>query len=414
MTMRRNTGALALGLLLAVSICGKSYGAIRTPGETKIDPEEVRDTMKRVADWQLAHPIAFGPRHWVMAPLYEGLISSSLTTGDPKYLAAVIKAGRRIDWRPGPDTYHADDHAVGNAWLRIYLMDPDRDPELLQPFKDRFDEILAKPIREDLSFTDRPQTPGVEHTDRWTWSDALYMAPPTLGRLAEATGDKRYLEFVDMEFKATYDALFDPQEKLFYRDTRFIDQRTPNGEKVFWSRGHAWVYAGLPLLVEAIPSDYPTRAFYIDVFKEMSPAVLAAQQPDGLWYPSLKDPEHIPIGETSGTALFVYGLAWGVRNGVLDRETYWPAVERGWGALLTAISPEGSVGFVQPIGAEPEPFDAESQAPYGSGAVLGAGSEILRALDADAEIDPAVLFRKAERMASRLPDFWNADGNSGR
>jgi hypothetical protein len=46
--------------------------------------------------------------------------------------------------------------------------------------------------------------------------------------------------------------------------------------------------------------------------------------------------------------------------------------------------------------------------------VLGAGSEILRALGADAAIDPAVLFRQAERMASGLPDFWNAGGNSGR
>jgi unsaturated rhamnogalacturonyl hydrolase len=267
-----------------------------------LDAQEVRATIKRVADWQLAHPVSYEPQHWAMAPLYDGLIDASLTTGDPKYLAPVIRAGRQIAWQPGPRVYHADDHAAGHAWLRIYLMDA-TDPTLLQPFKDRFDEILAKPITEDLSFTEEAETPGVERTDRWTWSDALYMAPPTLGRLSQATGDA--------EFKVTYDALFDPEENLFYRDTRFIDQRTPNGEKVFWSRGNGWVYAGLAELLNAVPIDYPTREFYIGVFQQMSPDVLAAQQPDGLWYPSLKDPEHIAIGETSGSALFLFGMAWG-------------------------------------------------------------------------------------------------------
>jgi unsaturated rhamnogalacturonyl hydrolase len=275
-----------------------------------LDAQEVRATIKRVADWQLAHPVSYEPQHWAMAPLYDGLIDTSLTTGDPKYLAPVIRTGRQIAWQPGPRVYHADDHAAGHAWLRIYLMDPS-DPALLQPFKDRFDEILAKPITEDLSFTEEPQTPGVERTDRWTWSDALYMAPPTLGRLAQATGDERYLKFADAEFKATYEALFDPEENLFYRDARFIDERTPNNEKVFWSRGNGWVYAGLAELLNAVPTDYPTREFYVNLFQQMSPAVLAAQQPDGLWYPSLKDPEHIAVGETSGSALFLFGMAWG-------------------------------------------------------------------------------------------------------
>jgi len=35
---------------------------------------------------------------------------------------------------------------------------------------------------------------------------------------------------------------------------------------------------------------------------------------------SLKDPKQVAIGETSGSAFFVYGLAWGVRHGMLDPE----------------------------------------------------------------------------------------------
>src|SRR5689334_19114147 len=173
--------------------------------EGPLDPESIRATIRRVADWQLANPVSFGPRNWAMAPLYDGLISASETTGDPKYLAAVIRAGLRILWEPGPLVYHADDVADGQAWLRIYSMDP-TNPAILAPLKERFDQILAKPIRESLAFGQLPHTPGVEATDRWTWSDALYMAPPALVRLTQVTGDERYLAFVDSEFKAAYDA----------------------------------------------------------------------------------------------------------------------------------------------------------------------------------------------------------------
>src|SRR5438093_117985 len=147
-----------------------------------LDAEAVKATLRRIADWQLANPVRFDPRNWAMAPLYDGLISASETTGDPKYLAAVVRAGLRILWQPGSAIYHADDVADGQAWLRIYLMDP-KNPALLEPFKERFDEILAKPIRETLAFGQLAHTPGVEATDRWTWSDALYMAPPTMARL---------------------------------------------------------------------------------------------------------------------------------------------------------------------------------------------------------------------------------------
>jgi hypothetical protein len=126
-------------------------------------------------------------------------------------------------------------------------MDPSRS-ERLAPFKRRIDEIVAKPITESFSFSQQPQTPGVENTDRWTWVDAPYMAPPAFGLLAKATGDDRYLNFMDREFKPVYDTLYDRQAKLFYRDDRFINMRTPNGEKVFWSRGNGWVFAGSPLL----------------------------------------------------------------------------------------------------------------------------------------------------------------------
>ena len=362
-----------------------------------LDPAQITSTLKRVADWQLANPNGTNLREWVIAPLYDGLIDLSETTGDPKYLAAVVRMGTQSGWEPGNAVYFADEHAVGHAWLDIYLMDPSQ-KKRIEPFQKRFDGILAKPITEKLIGGQPPQTPGVGAGDRWTWCDALYMAPPTWARLAKATGDERYLDFLDAEYKLTFDDLFDPKENLFYRDARFIGQKTPGGAKVFWSRGNGWVFAGLPMLLEAYPEDRARRKFYVELFQKMAPAVLAAQQPDGLWYPSLLDPKQIAVGEASGSAFFVYGLAWGVRHGLLDRDKYWPAVERGWNALLTRIAPDGAVGFVQRIGDSPDQLNAESRQLYGTGGVLMAGSELLRALGAAPKIKPADLLAQAEKL----------------
>jgi unsaturated rhamnogalacturonyl hydrolase len=360
-------------------------------------PGEVSAALKRSADWHLANPSGIEVRNWIIAPLYDGLLRTALATGDAKYLAAVIRFGNQAGWMPANRPYHADDHAVGHAWLDIYLMDTSR-KERLEPMRDRLSRVIDKPITEALARGRKPETRGIAVTDRWTWCDALYMAPPTLTRLFTATGDRKYLEFLDREFRITYDDLYDPAERLFFRDATFIEKKTPSGKKTFWSRGNGWVYGGIALLLEHLPTDHPTRGFYEKLFKDMTTAVLAAQQPDGLWYPSMLDSEEINLGETSGSGFFTFGLAWGVNHGLLDRATHWPAISRGWAGLLTRTRPDGYVGYVQPVGAAPDKLDADSIQDYGTGAFLLAGSEILRSLGAASRTQPPDLLKAADAI----------------
>ena len=48
--------------------------------------------------------------------------------------------------------------------------------------------------------------------ERWTWCDALFMAPPVYAKLYMLTGEKKYIKFMNREYKATYDYLFDKEE----------------------------------------------------------------------------------------------------------------------------------------------------------------------------------------------------------
>ena len=61
------------------------------------------------------------------------------------------------------------------------------------------------------------------------------------------------------------------------------------------------------------------------------------------------------------------------------------------------MSARGAVGSVQPIGAEPK-HQTDSRVAYGTGALLMAGSEILRAMGGAAKIEPGKLLQEAAML----------------
>jgi hypothetical protein len=71
------------------------------------------------------------------------------------------------------------------------------------------------------------------------------MGPATWFGIARIQKDQRFRDYADREFWAAKDFLFDSQEHLFYRDSRFIGKTGAHGEKILWGRGNGWVLAGL-------------------------------------------------------------------------------------------------------------------------------------------------------------------------
>ena len=334
----------------------------------EITPQAVLGTMKAVADWQIDHPSKHQHTDWTLGALYAGMMALAGIADDAKYENAMLRMGVLNGWKPGPRPYHADDHCVGMAYCELYLKH--QDPAMLKPLRACFDNVLANPSSSVLDM----KVKG--NQTRWSWCDALFMAPPAWVRLAAVTGEKKYLEFMNREWWTTTDYLYDPEEHLYFRDSSYFTKREANGKKIFWGRGNGWVIGGLVRVLQYLPKDHPDRARYETLFQEMSAKLLSLQQPDGLWRASLLDPASYPLKETSGSGFYCFGLAWGVNNGLLDRAAYEPAVRKAWAALVGCVQADGKLTHVQPVGADPKKFAAEATEVYGVGAFLLAGNEL--------------------------------------
>ncbi|MDU0352619.1 glycoside hydrolase family 88 protein [Paraglaciecola aquimarina] len=196
--------------------------------------------------------------------------------------------------------------------------------------------------------------------------------------MSNITGDPKYFEYADKEFWATTDYLFSEKHHMYFRDSRYFTEVSDNGKPVFWSRGNGWVFAGLPLIIDDLPKDHPSRDKYISLFKRFASGLQAAQKADGYWAPSLLDPNKVKTPETSGTGFITFGLAWGVNNGILTEDKYKTSVEKGWAALEKAVKPNGKVTWVQQVGKSPDPVAEHETQFYGVGAVLLAASEMTK------------------------------------
>lgn len=336
----------------------------------------------KVADWQLHHLDNFDyipegsfrrdteePRGWVQAAFYIGLAAFADASGQQRFVEAILAHGAAQGFGFEPRPRHADADATGAVW--IWAARHTHDSSKLKHLRARFDAVLEDPSTVSLEFGSDEDS---RCQDRWCWSDALFMAPPAWVALSKACGDERYLKHADQEFWATTDFLYDKDEHLYFRDSRFITRRDTLGAKIFWSRGNGWVFAGLARILTDLPARHPSRARYEALFKQMAARLVRLQGARGYWPVSLLEPQESP--ETSGTGFFVYGLAWGVHHGLLPAAEYLPAIRGGWRALTKAVGPDGRLGWVQRVGAAPDEVHANDTELYGVGAYLLAASEL--------------------------------------
>jgi rhamnogalacturonyl hydrolase YesR len=351
---------------------------VATPGDTLttpgplaqnlspgLDRRDLTKAMKLVADWQLRRLPADAQVDWTWAALYAGFMAVPDKIAGDKYKQTMLHVAQQLHWQPGPRVLHADDLAIGQMYMEQYFIH--QDATMMGPLRARLDEQIATPDSRD------PNRP------LWWWCDALFMAPPVYAEMAAATGDQKYLSYMDHEWDVTTALLYDRSRHLYFRDASYLDKHEKNGEPLFWSRGNGWVMGGIVRVLKELPANSPLRPKYVALLKEMAAEMLSLQGKDGLWRPGLLDADAYPLPEISGSAFITYAMAYGVSEGVLDRATYWPAVEKAWAGMLTHVYTDGRLGCIQPVGAAPGAYTETTSYVYGVGAFLLAGSEIDRA-----------------------------------
>jgi unsaturated rhamnogalacturonyl hydrolase len=369
--MKNSTYALFFAASLVL------FNACKTPatvgGASKASVEQA---MLKALAWQEANPIqAKSPTDWTNGAYYTGVMKAHEATKSQAYYDAMLNMGKRNKWETYIRLFHADDVVISNAYLHLAQLGEKAVD--LTPTEKFVQAHLFEPQDWKVGKGNK------EQVILWWWCDALFMAPPLLTKYGVMKNDMKYLDEMHKYYVECYNLLYDKEEKLFFRDNRFVPSnpvamKEPSGKKVFWSRGNGWVLGGLALLLNDMPKNYKHRPFYEDLYKKMAARILELQPADGLWRTSLLAPENFAHGEASGSGFHTYALAWGINNGLLDKAIYKPAVLKAWKALVECQHENGKVGWVQNIGFDPKPADKDSWQNFGTGAFLIAGSEVLK------------------------------------
>jgi unsaturated rhamnogalacturonyl hydrolase len=368
-------------ILIVSSFTVFSQQQITSSFSADLNKTSIKTVLKAVADWQVKTPLTHHELDWTNAALYAGMLEWAGIAGDDSYFKWLRAIGENNAWdykkSENPvDRYHADNYCVGQTYIELYRKYGEQ--KMITPIKVYLDQILKDPAAGELEFI---YTDKYWPTQRWAWCDALFMGPTVWAKMAKVTGKKKYLDFMYREYKATTDYLYDKEESLYFRDSRYFTMKEANGAKVFWGRGNGWVFAGLPIILRELPVNYRQKDYFVKIYKDMAEKIRSLQSADGFWHASLLDPASYPNPEMSATAFFVYGLAWGINNGYLDKAKYLPAVIKGWKSMVTSVWSDGKVGFIQPIGADPKSVSREMTEVYGVGGFLMAGTEITRLID---------------------------------
>ena len=370
---------LALAMFAAIPYGASAQGHVAArPAASQLD------AAVRLADWQLAQmhggtvsratSETRNPRAWEQAAFWVGMTALADAGAPPRIRQAILDMGAANRWLPGEKPYFADDHAITQSYL--WAARNGAGPAARLPAQRIFDRVINEPAVTSLAFSIPPEGYGAaECLKRWCWCDALFMAPPAMIELSRQTGDRRFRDSAMQQYWATTDFLFDPAERLYYRDSRFFERRDAKGRKEFWSRGNGWVFAGMARAIPLLDKAGADRHRMEGLFLQMAARLKELQKPDGYWAPSLLAPEGSPP-ETSGTTFYTYGIAWGINAGLLPRAEYEPVARRGWAALNRAIQPDGRLGYVQQVSDRPEKVEPGDTQYYGVGAFLLAATQM--------------------------------------
>ena len=298
---------------------------------------------------------------WTRAVYYEGLMELYKVDPQQRYIDYTDRWADFHKWTPrnGITTCDADDQCCEQTYLDRYMMTKD--------------EKMIVHVKENLAHqmkTGNDKKANGELYGWWTWIDAIQMAMPVYSKMFRITGEQKYIDHAMRMYTWSRDTLagglFNTVEGLWWRDADYVPPyKEKDGNNCYWSRGSGWVYAALVKVMEDLEAVMKTntkakkaaKKYYKSLKKDfilMSQGLLSCQREDGFWNPSLMSEANYGGKELTGTALFLYGMSWGMNHGILKAKQYKPACDRAWNAMVKdAVHQDGFLGWVQGTGKDP-------------------------------------------------------------
>ncbi len=318
---------------------------------------QVLTAIETVNNYWIANNAA-GNSDWTQATYFTGDLAAYDATGQQSYLtfAQSWASEHSYSLDGGNTTNYANYQAAGQVYIRLYQLSNQSS---------------------DLSGITESVNGMVNSSvdNEWTWIDAINMSMPDFAELGSIDNNTNYYNKMYSLYNYTKSlsglGLYDSANGLWWENSTYANTST------YWSRGNGWVFAAHAKILSVLPKSDPHYAEYLSTFTTMAAALAKCQQPGGYWNSDLGQTTDYPGPESSGTSFFLYGLAWGLNNGILDQNTYLPIVEQAWTFLAnTAIQPSGLLGYVQPTGSAPGPTTATTTEDFGVGAFLLAARQM--------------------------------------
>jgi unsaturated rhamnogalacturonyl hydrolase len=250
-------------------------------------------------------------------------------------------------------------------------------------------------IRSQLTSHPRTRSGGFWHKGIYPhqmWLDGLYMAAPFYAQYAALHGPSSDFSDVVHQFTLIESKARDKRTGLLYHGwdescgMKWADAATGCSPH-FWGRAVGWFAMALVDTLDWIPEGHPGHQSLLGILRRLAEAIVAFQDPAGLWWQVLDRPQQPGnYRESSASAMVVYSLAKAVRKGWVN-SSYASFARRGWAELVRTKIVLGDSGW--------EVRDACSVAglggnPYRDGSFQYYVSEPQRVNDAKA-LGPAVL-----------------------
>ena len=297
--------------------------------------------------------------HYTNGVLYLAMLELAEKTGDKKYEEYVLsnmnfvfdknnldyfkkqydkakaengwRGVRKLSWLMIFRSKRLDDNGpMGASLIELHLKKPNK--AFLEYINTTNDHLmLAEPRLEDGTIA------RIWPHENTIWADDLFMGVSFLCRMGKMTNDNKYFDDAANQVLNYNKYLWHPEKEIYYH---CYHTDVKEHGVAHWSRANGWMLMAQADLLSMLPKNHPKRDALISNFNQQVKGLLQYQGKNGLWYQILDKSDSYE--EITGTAMFVFGIARGVREGWINKD-YIYAAEQGLKGMMSKMTNQGKV-----------------------------------------------------------------------